>query len=333
MPGQVDTPRDGGDDVAAAPDAAHCTASGDAVGATRSNPVADGAAVWRCGVSIARPRTVDDAVGALAERPEAELLAGGTDLMVGVNLGHRRPEGIVALRRVAELRGHRVHPGDDGGGDVLELGALLTYTAMEHDLDELAPGLAMAARTVGSPQIRNAGTVGGNVGTASPAGDTLPWLLALDAEVVLASRDGVRVVPLAEHIVGPKRTGLRPGELVTAVRVPLVTGPQHVAKIGPRNAMVISIASLAIILDTTNRQVRVGLGSVGPVPLRPTAAEALATAAVDWDALTCADDDVEAFAAACAEAAAPISDHRSTAEYRRHAIGVLAGRALRRCLT
>jgi CO/xanthine dehydrogenase FAD-binding subunit len=275
---------------------------------------------------IARPRTLDDAVTALAERPGADLLAGGTDLVVEINLGHRRPEGIVALRRVDELGGHSVVDG------VLELGALLTYTAIEHDLDELAPGLALAARTVGSPQIRNAGTVGGNVGTASPAGDTLPWLVALDAEVVLASADGVRVVPLSEHIVGPKRTGLRPGELITAVRVPRVDGPQHVAKIGPRNAMVISIASLAIILDTTNRRVRVGLGSVGPVALRPTSAEELATAALDWDALTCAEADVGAFAAAVAVAAAPITDHRSTADYRRHAVGVLAGRALRRCL-
>ncbi len=291
-------------------------------------------------MSIARPSTMQEAVGALAERPDADVLAGGTDLMVGVNLGHRRPQGIVALRRVDELRGHRITHGErgsDAGGAVvrartLELGALVTYTAMEHDLAELAPGLAMAARTVGSPQIRNAGTVGGNIGTASPAGDTLPWLVALDAEVVLASADGVRVVPLAEHIVGPKQTGLRQGELVTAVRVPLVEGPQHVAKIGPRNAMVISIASLAIVLDTTNRRVRVGLGSVGPVPLRPATAEDAASAAVDWDALTCAEDDIAAFADACAAAAAPITDHRSTAAYRRHAVGVLAARAIRRCL-
>jgi CO/xanthine dehydrogenase FAD-binding subunit len=277
-------------------------------------------------LSIARPRTLDDAVTALAEAPEAHVLAGGTDLMVEVNLGHRRPGGVVALRRVEELRGHRV---DD---DVLELGALVTYAQMEHDLAELAPGLAMAARTVGSPQIRNAGTVGGNVGTASPAGDTLPWLVALDAEVVLASADGVRTVPLAEHIVGPKRTGLRPGEVITALRVPRVAGPQHVAKIGPRNAMVISVASLALVLDTTNRRVRVGMGSVGPVPVRPTAAEEAVSAAVDWAALTCPDDAIAAFAAACAEAASPITDHRSTAEYRHHAVGVLAARCLRRCL-
>src|SRR5690606_24501699 len=105
---------------------------------------------------------------------DAEPLAGGTDLMVGVNLGQRRPAAIVALRRIDELRVQRVE------AEHLELGALLTYSAIERDLADLTPGLAMAARTVGSPQIRNAGTVGGNVATASPAGDTLPWLVALD---------------------------------------------------------------------------------------------------------------------------------------------------------
>jgi CO/xanthine dehydrogenase FAD-binding subunit len=277
-------------------------------------------------VSIARPTTVDGAVAALAEQPDAEPLAGGTDLMVEVNLGHRRPSAVVALRRIDELRGHRLIDGR------LELGALVTYSAMERDLADLAPGLAMAARTVGSPQIRNAGTVGGNIGTASPAGDTLPWLVALDAEVVIASSEGVRVVPLARHITGPKRTGLRAGELVTAVRVPVVDGPQHVAKIGPRNAMVISVASVAVILDITNRRVRVGLGSVGPVPLRASAAEELASAALDWGSLTLPSDAVEAFSAACAQEAAPIDDHRGSAAYRRHGVRVMAARSLRRCL-
>jgi CO/xanthine dehydrogenase FAD-binding subunit len=277
-------------------------------------------------VPIARPATIADAIAALSERPHASLLAGGTDLMVEVNLGHRRPEAIVALRRVDELRDYRV---DEGS---IELGATVTYTTMETDLAALAPALAMAARTVGSPQIRNAGTIGGNLGTASPAGDTLPWLAAMDAEVVVAGSDGERVVPIAEYVTGPKRTNLQPGELVRSVRVPRVEGPQHYAKIGPRNAMVISVAGLACIVDTINRRVRVGLGSVGPVPLRPTEAEDLVSAAMDWDALTCPAEAVERFAHACAEAASPITDHRSTAEYRRHAVGVLAERALRRCL-
>jgi CO/xanthine dehydrogenase FAD-binding subunit len=278
-------------------------------------------------VTIARPHDLDGALTALAERPDAHLLAGGTDLMVEVNHGHRRPEAVVALRRVAELRRH--HLGDDH----LELGATVTYATVERELPETAAGLAMASRTVGSPQIRNAGTIGGNLGTASPAGDALPWLAAMDAEVVLASTSGERVLPLAEFITGPKRTARRPDELIRAVRVPRIHGPQHAAKVGPRNAMVISIAGMAVVLDTEARRVRVGLGSVGPTPIRPTAAEDLASDALDWDALTCPDDAVDRFAQRCADAAAPITDHRSSAEYRRHAVRVLAGRSLRRCLS
>ncbi|MEX0835561.1 MAG: FAD binding domain-containing protein, partial [Nitriliruptor sp.] len=184
------------------------------------------------------------------------------------------------------------------------------------------------------PQNRTAGTIGGNGGTSSPAGDTRPWLRALDAEVVLVSAaDGERIVPLADFITGPKRTIRRDDELIRAVRVPRVAGPQHVAKIGTRNAMVIAVASLAIVVDTDARRVRVGLGSVGPVPLRATAAEDLVSDALDWDALTCDADTVTAFARACSEASTPIDDHRSTAAYRRHAVGVLAARSLRRCLS
>ena len=277
-------------------------------------------------MSIARPTDLAGALDALAARPDAHLLSGGTDLQVEVNLGHRRPEAIVALRRVAELQGIEV------GADHIDIGAGATYAQVEADLAEDAPGLAMASRTVGSPQIRNLGTVGGNVGTASPAGDALPWLLAMDAEVSLAAADGTRTAPLADLLTGPKRTAIRAGEIITRIRVPQVAGPQHVAKIGPRNAMVISIASLAMVLDTTSRRVRVAMGSVGPTPIRPREAEDAISAAIDWDAMTCTPEDADAFGAACGRAAKPITDHRSTAEYRRHAVGVLAHRTLTRCL-
>lgn len=275
---------------------------------------------------IARPSALGEALTALAEQPDAVLLAGGTDLMVEINFGRRRPSDIVALRRVSDLSGWRR---DDG---TLELGATLTYAQMEAELAELAPALAQAARTIGSPQIRNAGTLGGNLATASPAGDTLPYLAALDAEVVLARDGGERTLPLAEFLAGPKRTTRQPGELIRAVRVPQVRGPQEFCKVGTRNAMVISIACLALVLDVDRRQVRVGLGSVGPGPLRPHAAEAHATGAIDWDRLTAPGDVVERFGTLCAEATSPITDHRSTAGYRRHAIAVLARRALRRSL-
>ncbi len=276
---------------------------------------------------ISRPTDVTATLDALAASPDADLLAGGTDLVVEVNLDRRRPEHVIALRRVTELAGHDTTDGR------LRLGANVTYSEVEHDLAQLVPGLAMAARTVGSPQIRNAGTLGGNLGTASPAGDTLPWLLAMDAEVELASPEGDRSVPLANFLTGPKSTARRPAELITGVRLPRVEGPQHVSKIGPRNAMVISVACFAIVLDTTNRRVRTGMGAVGPTVLRSPDAERAVTQALDWDALTCPEDAIDAFGRACAEATAPITDHRSSAEYRRHAVGVLARRALRRCLS
>lgn len=270
--------------------------------------------------------TLDQALGALAAEPDATVLAGGTDVMVDVNAGRRRLSAVVMIGRVAELRGWQVD------GATLRIGGATTYTDMlEPAFAAVAPGLAEAARTVGSPQIRNAGTLGGNIGTASPAGDTLPVLVALDAVVVLASAAGERRVPLTALITGPKRTGIAPGELVAAVEIPAGPGrPQEYLKVGTRNAMVIAVASCALVLDRPRRRVGVGLGSVGPVPLRAPAAEAWAAERIDWDQSSADPALAAEFGRMVAAEARPIDDHRSTAEYRRHAVGVLAGRALRR---
>ncbi len=252
-----------------------------------------------------------DACAALAEDPEADVLAGGTDLMVEVNHGRRRPTAVVAIARVPELGGW------ERDGDRIRLGAGLTYTDLGRpDLVTLAPALADAARTVGSPQIRNAGTIGGNLGTASPAGDLLPVLVALDAIVHLRSAAGARDLPVTAFLTGVKRTALAPGELIEAVSVPVARGPQHYLKVGTRNAMVIAVVSLGLVVDADAGTVTVGLGSVGPTPLRVTATIEEATSG--------------AFPARVAEAARPIDDHRSSAAYRRHAVGVLAERAVRR---
>lgn len=274
-------------------------------------------------MTVLFPTSITDAVGALAD-PGAQLLAGGTDFLVEVNAGHRRPEAVVSLRRLGELRGW------DQRGAWLRLGANLTYTEMlAADLAQRVPALAHAARTVGSPQIRNAGTIGGNLGTASPAGDTLPVLAALDAVVEVAGPAGRRDVAFDAFVTGPKRNALEPGELVVAVRLPLLRGPQEYRKIGVRNAMVIAVASLALAIDIDGRTVRCALGSVGPVPLRAPQAEAWLAARVDWDRLSMADPaDLGRFGRLVAEAARPIDDHRSTAAYRRHAVGVLAERAV-----
>ena len=275
---------------------------------------------------VARPTSLSGVFDALDELPGAHLLAGGTDLMVEVNFGHRRPPAVVALRRVEELRGYEVRD------DEVVLRSGVTWTEVEHDLAEVLPGLAAAARTVGSPQMRNAGTVGGNIGTASPAGDGLPVLGALDAVVVLARRDGERRLPLAEVITGVKKTAIEPGEVIREVRVPRLDGPQQFLKVGTRNAMVISIVVCGLAVDRAGRSVRLGLGSVAPRPVRATAAEAFIADAIDWDRLTAPADAVERFGELAREAADPISDQRGTAEFRRHAVGVVATRALRRSL-
>jgi CO/xanthine dehydrogenase FAD-binding subunit len=275
---------------------------------------------------VARPTSLSGVFDALDELPGAHLLAGGTDLMVEVNFGHRRPPAVVALRRVEELRGYDVLD------DEVVLRSGVTWSEVEHDLAGVLPGLAAAARTVGSPQMRNAGTVGGNIGTASPAGDGLPVLGALDATVVLASRDGERRLPLAEVITGVKKTVIGPGEVIREIRVPRLDGPQQFLKVGTRNAMVISIVVCGLAVDRAGRSVRLGLGSVGPRPLRASAAEEFIAGAIDWDRLTAPADAVARFGELAREAADPISDQRGTAEFRRHAVGVVATRALRRSL-
>lgn len=277
-------------------------------------------------MTVARPTSLHEALDALGEMPDAHVLAGGTDFMVEVNFGHRRPTEIVGVRRVAELRGWERNNGE------LVLGAGLTYTEMERELADELPALAQAARTVGSPQIRNAGTLGGNVATASPAGDTLPVLAALDAQVDLVGTGGSRSMPLTSFITGVKRIDRRAGELIHRVRVPRLRGPQEFLKVGTRNAMVISISSLALVLDVDARRVRCGLGSVSTTPLRPAEAETFLATAMDWDVLEAPPDAVQRFGELTAEACSPISDHRSTADYRRHTIAVMARRALERSL-
>lgn len=277
-------------------------------------------------MTVLLPDSLDRACAQLADHPEAHVLAGGTDLMVEVNFGHRRPEAVLSLARVPELKGW----GRDG--DTLVLGAGVTYTELcDPAVAELAPALAQAARTVGSPQIRNAGTIGGNLGTGSPAGDTLPVLAALDATVELVSVTGRRTLPIADFCTGPKRTARDATEIIASVSLPVARGPQEYLKVGPRNAMVISVAGLAAVADLEARRVAVGLGSVGPVPLRAPEAEAWVVDRIDWGTARLTDPaDATAFGALVAAAARPIDDHRATADYRRHCVSVLARRALTR---
>ncbi|MEI7547862.1 MAG: FAD binding domain-containing protein, partial [Actinomycetota bacterium] len=267
------------------------------------------------------PTILAEALAALAASPDATIVAGGTDVMVEVNAGHRPLRAAVVVNRVAELCTWRHE------GAALHLGAGVTWSQVEAaPLADWVPALAQAARTVGSPQIRHAGTVGGNLGTCSPAGDGLPVLAALDAVVHLTSVQGTRSLPFGEFMVGPKRTSRRPDELITGITVPVLHGWQGYSKVGVRNAMVIATASVALVTDIDGRSVRLALGSVGPTILRCPDAEAYVAANVDFEGGRVSAAVVARFAELARAAARPIDDHRSTAGYRRHAVGVLAGR-------
>jgi CO/xanthine dehydrogenase FAD-binding subunit len=263
-------------------------------------------------VDVLTPRSLDEALALKAERPGAVPIEGGTDVMVELNFDRARPEAILNLNEVGELKGWS----RENGG--LRLGAGLTYSELRQvPLRDELPALAEAARTVGSPQIQNRGTIGGNLGTASPAGDALPPLLIEGAEVELASPRGTRRLPLREFIVGPKRNALEADELILAVLLRPSGARQTFMKIGPRNAMVIAVCSLALVADRERGEVRASFGSAGPVP-------GLVTAPLE---------ERDRFAEQVVEAASPIDDVRGTAAYRRHALRVLTERALDRCLS
>ncbi len=279
-------------------------------------------------MAVHLPDTVAGAADRLAADPTATVLAGGTDLMVEVNDGHRRPDAsVVVVNRIPELRSWRNDPQTRS----VTIGAAVSYREMlDGPLATMVPALAQAARTVGSPQIRNAGTLGGNLGTCSPAGDGLPVLSALDAVVELASVAGRRSVRVGDFMVGVKRTALEPGELIVSVTLPVVDGWQGYSKVGVRNAMVIAVASACVVIDRSRQRVAVALGSVGPTILRCPEAEEHLAGALDWSTLHTSSGDLDRFAELVSAASRPISDHRSSAEYRRHAVGVLAKRLARR---
>jgi CO/xanthine dehydrogenase FAD-binding subunit len=262
-------------------------------------------------MDVLTPRSLDEALRLKAEHPGALPIQGGTDVMVALNFDRERPDVMLNLSEVAELRGFSREDG------VLRLGAGLTYAeAMAEPLRPELPALAEASRTVGSPQIRNRGTIGGNLGTASPAGDALPPLLVEEAEVEVASVRGSRRLALTDFLVGPKRNALAEDELIVAVLVRPSGAPQTFMKVGPRNAMVIAVCSLAVAADRERGELRAAFGSAGPVPALVRAPLA----------------DAESFPTLVAEAASPIDDVRGTAAYRRHALRVLATRGLERCL-
>lgn len=258
------------------------------------------------------PTTLDEAVAAVASG--ARPLAGGTDLMVETNFGHTRPGHVVGLRRVEELReweGRRI-------------GAAVTWRRLE---DRGPRALAQAARTVGSPQIRNAGTIGGNLATASPAGDGHPFLAAVDASIELRSPGGTRQILWDEFFTGVKQTSMATDEMISAVVLPDDLPDRHeFAKVGVRNAMVISTVC-AVVSRRDDGRTTVALGSVAPTPVRARRAEEMISSVARPST-----SDLDEFVRLVSAEIRPITDHRSTEEYRRHAAGVLCRRLLERCL-
>jgi CO/xanthine dehydrogenase FAD-binding subunit len=275
-----------------------------------------------------QPDSWREALEAKAAYPGAVPVFGGTDVMVEMNFDRGRPEQVLDLTKVPDIQDW----GEQDGR--LRVGAGVTYTRIIAELGERLPGLAMASRTVGSPQIRNRGTVGGNLGTSSPAGDGLPPLYASDAEIEVASTEGTRRVRVTDFITGPKRNVLRANELITAFHIPEAEGPQQYAKVGTRNAMVIAVCSFGLALHPEGRKVGTCVGSAAPTPVRAEYAEGFIEGILEerglWESREeIGETTLKRFGEMVEMAARPISDVRGTTAYRIHAVGVLARRTLK----
>ncbi|GAA2934877.1 xanthine dehydrogenase small subunit [Streptomyces enissocaesilis] len=260
-----------------------------------------------------RKNTLAETLELLRERPDAVVVAGSTDWGVEVNIRSRRADCVVAVDRLPELRELRVE------SDSIEIGAALTLTEIERRLDGRVPLLAELFPQFASRLIRNGATLGGNLGTGSPIGDSPPALLALEASLVLADADGEREVPLAEYFTGYRQSVRRPGELIRAVRVPLPLSPVTAFhKIAKRRFDDISSVAVAFALDIedgTVRKARIGLGGVAATPIRALATEA-ALEGQPWSAET-----VEAAARVLRGEGTPMDDHRASSLYRSAMLG------------
>ncbi|MFF4647147.1 xanthine dehydrogenase small subunit [Streptomyces sp. NPDC001389] len=292
------------------------TPAGDAPLAQRreQSPPAPAATVYtRDDSAFLRPGTLDEALRLLRERPDAVVVAGSTDWGVEVNLRSRRAPCVIAVDRLPELRTLHV------ASDHIEIGAAQTLTEIERRLDGRVPLLAELFPLFASRLIRNSATLGGNLGTGSPIGDSPPVLLALEASVVLADADGRREVPLCDYFTGYRQSVRRPGELILAVRVPLPLSPVTAFhKIAKRRFDDISSVAVAFALDIedgTVQKARIGLGGVAATPIRALAAEA----ALEGRAWTA--DTVESAARVLKAEGTPMDDHRASAGYRSAVLG------------
>ncbi|MGW0905296.1 xanthine dehydrogenase small subunit [Streptomyces sp. NPDC002853] len=279
----------------------------------QSPPPPAATAYTRDGAEFLRPGTLADVLRLLRERSDAVVVAGSTDWGVEVNIRSRRADCVVAVDRLRELRELRVE------SDHVEIGAALTLTEIERRLDGRVPLLAELFPQFASRLIRNSATLGGNLGTGSPIGDSPPALLALDASVILADADGEREVPLADYFTGYRQSVRRPGELIRAVRFPLPLSPVvGFHKIAKRRFDDISSVAVAFALDIEGglvRKARIGLGGVAATPIRSLATEA-ALEGKPW-----VTETVEAAARVLRAEGTPMNDHRASALYRSAMLG------------
>ena len=282
-------------------------------------------------MTVVVPQTLREALVCSSANPDAQIIQGGTDLMVEINFNHRKPTDVIALRRVDEIRGYSFST----DRSKVIVGSGMPYQKMEHgEIAELLPALAQAARTVGSPQIRAAGSIGGNLGTCSPAGDALPVLSALDAVVNLRTETSSRDVVIHDFMLGVKRNARQPGELIISVTLPIINGWQGYSKVGVRNAMVISVASCCLVVDRSLGSIKVALGAVGPTIIRCRETEQWLAKQVDLKTISSISANLlNEFGDRIANESKPIDDHRSTAAYRRHAVATLSRRLLMRANT
>ncbi|MDK9718365.1 MAG: xanthine dehydrogenase family protein subunit M [Trichlorobacter sp.] len=274
----------------------------------------------RCKRQISFPETIDELFRLQQQHPDAHLMAGGTDLLVALRHGPQDTRATICLERIDELR--RIDELDDGS---VSIGAIATFSTIARNalLQERYPLLTQAAATVGGPAIRTMASIGGNIVTASPAADSLPALYLLDAQLELRSAAGSRTVAIAEFILGPRRTMLQPGEIVSRIILPPFTGwsIQRFEKVGRRKSLAIAVASLAAALqlaaDGTVAAARFAWGSVGPTVLRCAEAEQ----ALIGKPLS--EETLNAAALLTQQAVQPIDDIRATADYRLSVAGNL----------
>ena len=267
------------------------------------------------------PATLAEASRLFAQE-HAQLLAGGTDLVIGMKALTEAPQSVISLQKIPGLAGITTESDNS-----ISVGAMTSVRAVElsADIQQHHTALAEGASEIGSIQIRNLATIGGNIAHASPAADTVAGLLVADAQVDIASADGERTVPIDELFTGPGQTVLAPGEIITRFRLPSPASGSHYIKHKIREVMDLAFIGVAASVNLDNGVItdaRIGLAAVAPTPIRATEAEDLLKGnALTAELLTQAGE-------AAAAAASPISDLRCSAEHRSEMVDVLTRRTV-----